>query len=77
MIEALGNPIISTSANRSNEEVLTDPHELKEVLGSQVDLILECGQLPILPSSVISLVGDRAEILRHGQGDLSYFAKED
>ena len=77
MIEALGNPIITTSANHSNEEVLTDPRELEEVLGSQVDLILECGQLPILPSSVISLVGDRAEILRHGQGDLSYFSKED
>ena len=76
VIKELGNPIISTSANRSNEEVLTDPYQLEEVMGSQVDLILECGQLPILPSSVISLVGDSAEILRHGQGDLSYFSKE-
>ncbi len=76
VIKELGNPIISTSANRSSEEVLTDPSQLEEVLGSQVDLILECGQLPILPSSVISLVGDKAEILRRGQGDLSYFTSE-
>lgn len=76
VINELGNPIISTSANLSSEEVLTDPSQLEEVLGSQVDLILECGQLPILPSSVISLVGDKAEILRRGQGDLSYFTSE-
>ena len=76
VIKELGNPIISTSANLSSEEVLTDPSQLEEVLGSQVDLILECGQLPILPSSVISLVGDKAEILRRGQGDLSYFTSE-
>jgi tRNA threonylcarbamoyl adenosine modification protein (Sua5/YciO/YrdC/YwlC family) len=76
MITELGNPIITTSANRSNEEVLTDPYGLEDVLGSQVDLILECGQLPVLPSSVVSLVGDRAEILRQGQGDLSYFTEE-
>ena len=69
----LGNPIISTSANFSDQEVLTDPQELEDKLGKHVDLILECGQLPVLPSSVISLIGDQVEILREGQGDLNYF----
>ena len=38
-----------------------------------MDLILECGQLPVLPSSVVSLVGDEAVVLRRGSGDLSQF----
>ncbi len=76
LIGELGNPIISTSANRSDEEVITDPQDLEDILGHEVDLILECGQLPVLPSSIVSLVGDKAEVLREGQGDLSHFAEE-
>ena len=73
--QGLGRPIISTSANRADEEVLTDPVELEERLGGQVDLILECGPLPVQPSSVVSLVGDRVEVLRSGLGDVGFFAE--
>jgi tRNA threonylcarbamoyl adenosine modification protein (Sua5/YciO/YrdC/YwlC family) len=73
LVEELGNPIVSTSANRSDEEVLTDPDILMERFGKEVDLILECGPLPVLPSSVISLIDDEIEILREGAGDLQHF----
>lgn len=76
LVRELGNPIISTSANYSDQEVITDPQELQKTMDHQVDLILECGQLPVMPSSVISLIGDRIEILREGQGDLDYFKQE-
>ena len=76
LVQELGNPILSTSANYSEQEVLTDPQQLEDTLGKSVDLILECGQLPILPSSIISLIGDQIEILREGKGDLDYFRKE-
>lgn len=76
LVQELGNPILSTSANYSEQEVLTDPQQLQDTLGKNVDLILECGQLPIMPSSVISLIGDQVEILREGKGDLDYFRKE-
>jgi tRNA A37 threonylcarbamoyladenosine synthetase subunit TsaC/SUA5/YrdC len=69
----LGNPILSTSANLSHEEVITDPDELRDRLGNQVDLILESGVLPVLPSSVISLIDNQVEILREGSGDLKHF----
>ena len=59
LVRELGSPIISTSANRSEQEVLTDPLELEREFGSRVDLILECGMLPVQPSTVVSLVGDR------------------
>ena len=76
LVAELGHPIISTSANYTDQEVLTDPYELEQTLGKQVDLILECSQLPVMPSSVISLIGDKVEILREGQGDLDYFRQE-
>jgi tRNA threonylcarbamoyl adenosine modification protein (Sua5/YciO/YrdC/YwlC family) len=71
LVSQLGRPLLSTSANRSEQDAITDPYELKEELGNDVDLILECGQLPVLPSSVVSLVDDTIEILREGSGDLS------
>jgi tRNA threonylcarbamoyl adenosine modification protein (Sua5/YciO/YrdC/YwlC family) len=77
LVENLGNPIISTSANRSNEAVLTDPCQLETTFGNEVDLIIESGALPIYPSSVISLLDDKIEILREGQGDLNVFKEVD
>ena len=73
----LGNPVISTSANYSEHEVITDPVEFETTIGRDVDLILECGTLPVQPSSVVSLIGDRVEILRPGSGDLSMFEEQE
>jgi tRNA threonylcarbamoyl adenosine modification protein (Sua5/YciO/YrdC/YwlC family) len=73
LVEQLGNPVLSTSANESNQDVITNPVDLERIMGHQVDLILECGTLPVQASSVISLVDDRVVILREGRGDLSYF----
>ena len=73
LVEQLGSPVVSTSANESDEEVVTNPADLERIFGHRVDLIMECGTLPVLASSVISLVDDTIQILREGQGDLSYF----
>ena len=73
LVATLGRPILSTSANHSAHDAITDPLVLEAQLGHEVDVILECGQLPVLPSSVVSLVDDRVEILRVGSGDLSCF----
>ena len=76
LVKELGHPIVSTSANRSDQDVLTDPVGLEGELGHDVDLILECGLLPVHPSTVISLIGDEVEILREGEGDVSLFEEE-
>ncbi len=73
LVRELGNPILSTSANRTGGEPLNDPREIQDVLGKEVDAILECGVLPRVPSTVVSLVDDRVEVLRQGAGDASYF----
>ncbi len=73
LVKELGNPILSTSANPSGADPLNRPEEIQRVLGSQVDLILECGVLPRVPSTVVSLVGERVRVLREGAGDASFF----
>ena len=73
LVSELGNPIITTSANRTTEEVITDPVDLEREFGSQAGMILDCGHLPEQPSTVISLVGDEVTILREGLGDIEMF----
>ncbi|MBT4609276.1 MAG: threonylcarbamoyl-AMP synthase [Gemmatimonadetes bacterium] len=76
LVQQLGRPLLSTSANRSTEDVLTDPVDLERELGPQVDMILECGILPVQPSTVVSLLDDEIQILRQGKGDISAFVED-
>lgn len=73
IVAELGEPLLSTSANRSSLDNVADPDDLEKRFGHDVDFILECGPLPVLPSSVISLVDDQVEILREGAGDVQPF----
>ncbi|NTU60599.1 MAG: threonylcarbamoyl-AMP synthase, partial [Deltaproteobacteria bacterium] len=73
LVRELGNPILSTSANLSGAEPLTDPRDIQDVLGKQVDMILDCGVLTNVPSTVISLLGDEVQVLREGPGDIAFF----
>jgi tRNA threonylcarbamoyl adenosine modification protein (Sua5/YciO/YrdC/YwlC family) len=73
LVQELGNPLLSTSANLTGENVVADPDEIEHLFGKLVDMILECGVLPNMPSSVISLADDKVEVLRQGAGDVSYF----
>ncbi|CAH2031793.1 L-threonylcarbamoyladenylate synthase [Trichlorobacter ammonificans] len=71
LVRELGNPIVTTSANLSGEEPVGDPLEINRQFGSQLNLVIDGGLLTTDVSSVVSLVGDRIEILREGSGDLA------
>ena len=65
----LGRPVISTSAtNPHTGEIMIDPDVVQEVMGSQLDLIIDGGLLTNEPSTVVSLLGDDIEVLREGKG---------
>jgi len=72
LVAALGNPIITTSANLSGEEPVGDPMVIADTFGNQLDFILDGGILPTDVSSVVSLIKDEPEILRLGLGDVSW-----
>ncbi len=74
IVQALGHPIISTSAtDPETSDVLSTPREIQDKIGYAIDLIVDGGIVPGVPSSVISLVNDAPEILREGAGDVSPF----
>ncbi|MCI5145097.1 MAG: threonylcarbamoyl-AMP synthase [Candidatus Electrothrix sp. AR3] len=74
IIEQLGNPILTTSANQEErEDPVVDAYDVEELFGNQVDLIVDGGDIYPDPSTVISLVSDCPEVLREGQGDIAPF----
>lgn len=72
LVTALGNPIITTSANLSGEEPEGDPRTIAETFGSQLDFVIDGGILATDVSSVVSLIGAVPEVLRVGLGDVSW-----
>lgn len=72
IVNALGQPIVTTSANRSGEDPIGDPLRVHDELGSELDLVIDGGLLSPNVSSVISLVDNVPEVLRQGIGDTSW-----
>lgn len=66
----LGHPIVTTSAADPEGEVLTDPRDIRDAIGNRIDLILDGGIVSNEPSTVLSLLEDRIEILRQGKGEV-------
>ena len=75
LVAALGNPIITTSANLSGEDPVGDPRIIQETFGHQLDCVVDGGLLTTDVSSVVSLVDDIPEVLRQGIGDVSWCVK--
>jgi len=73
LVKSLGNPIISTSVGFSGREVLSDPSLIEETFGSQIDLTIDGGILVNQPSTIISLIDDRVEVIREGLGEFHQF----
>lgn len=73
IINALGNPIISTSAATPEDELLSEPWLINEQFGKVLDMVIDGGPVPGEPSSVVSMMDDEPEVLRKGLGDVSIF----
>jgi tRNA threonylcarbamoyl adenosine modification protein (Sua5/YciO/YrdC/YwlC family) len=72
IVQALGHPIITTSANRSGEEPIGDPSAVDLEMGKLLDLVVDGGSLSAAVSSVVSLIDDIPVVLRKGVGDVSW-----
>jgi len=73
LIEALGNPIISTSATKPDGTIIYDSSLIHDFFHPRIDVVIDGGPVPGLPSSVISLINDIPEVIRKGRGDVSIF----
>ena len=72
IVRELGHPLVTTSANLAGEEPSHDPREIETAFGRSLELVIDGGILLGDPSTVISLVDDRIEVLRQGSGDTSW-----
>jgi len=72
IVAGLGHPIVTTSANLSGEEPIGDPILVEDMLGKQLDLVIDGGVLSPDVSSVVSLIGDVPAVLRKGIGDVTW-----
>ena len=48
-----GKPIVSTSVNRTDKQPMNDPTQINSEFGSEIDLIIDAGTLPVSAGSTI------------------------
>ncbi|MDO1500420.1 L-threonylcarbamoyladenylate synthase [Winogradskyella maritima] len=75
LVNALGNPIVSTSIRDEDEviEYTTDPELILEKWDNLVDLVIDGGYGDNEPSTVIDLSEEIPVIVREGKGSLEIF----
>jgi tRNA threonylcarbamoyl adenosine modification protein (Sua5/YciO/YrdC/YwlC family) len=74
LLEAFGEPLLtSTLILPDEEEPRTSGWEIKEELDHQVDVVIEAGETPAEPTTVVDWSQDRPEVLRRGAGDPDRF----
>jgi len=74
MLDELEEPIMSSTLSLPGDDLpLTDPLEIEERIGHQVDVIIDSGPTGLEPTSILDLSGGTVEVLRVGRGDVSQF----
>lgn len=66
IFEIYNHPIVSTSANISNELAASAVCEIPTNITNNVDLIINGGKLNSIPSTVIDVTNNRIEFIREG-----------
>lgn len=73
LARGLGHPIISTSATHPDGTVFENPSLLHDYFMKTIDVVIDGGPVANSPSSVVSLIDDIPEVIRHGAGDVEIF----
>jgi tRNA threonylcarbamoyl adenosine modification protein (Sua5/YciO/YrdC/YwlC family) len=70
LLDCLETPLMSTTLILPGAKApLSEPEAIKDLLGSQIDLIIDGGNCGHEPTTVVDLTGDNPVILREGKGD--------
>jgi tRNA threonylcarbamoyl adenosine modification protein (Sua5/YciO/YrdC/YwlC family) len=73
IVEALGNPLISTSVIDEQDEIVeyfADPELINERYGGKVDLVIDGGYGNLYPSTIVDCSAGELEVIREGLGSL-------
>ncbi|MGI4718726.1 MAG: L-threonylcarbamoyladenylate synthase [Janthinobacterium lividum] len=74
LIEELGEPLIGTTLQLPGDDhMLSDPDEVLERLGKQIELVIDGGAGTLEATTVVDLTGPAPELVREGRGDPAAF----
>lgn len=74
LIEELGEPLIGTTLQLPGDDhMLSDPDEVLERLGKQIELVIDGGAGTLEATTVVDLTGPTPELIREGRGDPAAF----
>ncbi len=74
LLAELGEPLMSVSLILPGDELpLTDPYDIRDTLQNQLDLVIDGGFCGMEPTTVVDLVEEVPQILRHGVGSVENF----
>jgi tRNA threonylcarbamoyl adenosine modification protein (Sua5/YciO/YrdC/YwlC family) len=74
LLEELGEPLIGTTLQLPGDEhMLSDPEEVRERIGKQLDLVIDGGAGTLEPTTIVDLTGPEPVLLREGRGDPAVF----
>ena len=70
LLAEMGEPLLSSSILDPEDAFVNDPEEIDRSIGDRVELVIDGGVLPHVPSTVIDLSGSQPVLLREGKGDV-------
>jgi tRNA threonylcarbamoyl adenosine modification protein (Sua5/YciO/YrdC/YwlC family) len=74
LLEELGQPLIGTTLQLPGDEhMLSDPDEVQQRIGKQIDLVIDGGAGTLEPTTIVDLTGPEPTLLRQGRGDPAAF----
>jgi tRNA threonylcarbamoyl adenosine modification protein (Sua5/YciO/YrdC/YwlC family) len=74
LLAALHEPIMSSTLTLPGDDMpLTDPIEIEDRIGNQIEAIIDCGPAGLEPTTVLDLSKGTIDVLRVGRGDVSQF----
>jgi L-threonylcarbamoyladenylate synthase len=71
IVEAIAVPLTSTSANPAGEQDLSDAQSIADILGDQVDLVIDGGKVAGQGSTVVDLTTTPPTVVRPGMIEIS------
>ena len=76
LLENVGEPLMTSTLMLPGDDLpMTDPYEINEVLGHQLNLIIDGGFCGFEGTTVIDLTQDIPLVTRQGAGDASAFSE--
>jgi tRNA threonylcarbamoyl adenosine modification protein (Sua5/YciO/YrdC/YwlC family) len=74
LLEELGEPLMSSTLMLPGDDLpLTDPYDIRDTIGHDLDLVIDGGFCGMEPTTVVDMCEDPPRVVRVGKGDVALF----